>query len=56
MDIFYEMHYQQTFKSQEPPSLSAPAGSVAWYPPPQSTAFNDGRHLFTVNCSMCHGQ
>jgi mono/diheme cytochrome c family protein len=55
VDIFYEMHYQQSFKAQEPPSLSAPEGSVAWFPPPQSTSFDSGRHLFTVNCSMCHG-
>ena len=56
MDIFYEMHYQQSYKSGEPPRLSAPADSVAWFPPPQSTAFETGRHLFIVNCSMCHGQ
>ena len=55
MDIFYEMHYQQSYKSGEPPNLSAPAGSVAWFPPPESTAFETGRHLFSVNCSMCHG-
>ena len=56
VDIFYEMHYQQSYKSGEPPSLSAPAGSVAWFPPPRSTAFDTGQHLFTINCSMCHGQ
>ena len=55
VDIFYEMHYQQSYKSGEPPNLSAPAGSVAWFPPPESTAFVTGRHLFNVNCSMCHG-
>lgn len=55
VDIFYEMHYQQSYKAQEPPSLSAPEGSVAWFPPPESTSFDSGRHLFTVNCSMCHG-
>ena len=27
-DYFSEMHYQQSYKKQEPPSLSAPAGSV----------------------------
>ena len=56
VDIFYEMHYQQSYKSGEPPRLSPPADSVAWFPPPQSTAFDSGRHLFAVNCSMCHGQ
>ena len=55
VDIFYEMHYQQSYKSHEPPRLSAPDGSVAWFPPPKSTAFTTGRHLYTINCSMCHG-
>ena len=55
LDIFYEMHYQQSYKSGEPPRLSAPGSSVAWYPPPNSTSFDDGQHLFAVNCSMCHG-
>ena len=55
VDIFYEMHYQQSYKSGEPPRLSAPDSSVAWYPPPKYTSFDDGEHLFAVNCSMCHG-
>lgn len=55
VDIYYEMHYQQSYKVQEPPSLSAPADSVAWFPPPESTAFQTGEHLYVVNCSMCHG-
>ena len=55
VDIFYEMHYQQSYKSHEPPRLSAPASSVAWFPPPKSTAFDTGQHLFSVNCAMCHG-
>ena len=56
VDIFYEMHYQQSYKAGEPPRLSAPESSVAWYPPPISTSFDDGQHLFTVNCSICHGK
>ncbi len=28
IDIFPEMHYQQSYKIQEPPSLSSPPGSV----------------------------
>ena len=28
VDFFPEMHYNQSYKIQEPPSLSAPAGSV----------------------------
>ena len=55
VDIFYEMHYQQSYKSGEPPRLSAPESSVAWYPDPVSTSFTDGQHLYTINCSMCHG-
>ncbi|PKB73493.1 MAG: hypothetical protein BZY75_01560 [SAR202 cluster bacterium Io17-Chloro-G7] len=55
VDIFYEMHYQQSYKSHEPPRLSAPASAVAFFPGPKSTAFNTGEHLFVVNCSMCHG-
>ena len=57
LDIFYEMHYQQSYKSNEPPRLSGVADAVAWFPPPRSTAFetNTGSYLFGVNCSMCHG-
>ena len=56
VDIFYEMHYQQSYKSHEPPRLSAPASSVAFFPGPKSTSFDTGQHLFNVNCSMCHGE
>jgi cytochrome c len=57
LDIFYEMHYQQTFKSHEPPRLSGPESAVPvnWVPAPKSTSFNTGEHLFNVNCAMCHG-
>ena len=57
LDIFYEMHYQQSYKSHEPPRLSGVADAVAWFPAPKSTAFDtdSGRYLFDVNCSMCHG-
>ncbi len=56
LDIFYEMHYQPSYKAHEPPRLSVPASAVAWFPPPPATSFaNDGGHLFQVNCSMCHG-
>ena len=55
VDIFYEMHYQQSYKSHEPPRLSSPASAVAFFPGPKSTTFNTGEHLFVVNCSMCHG-
>ena len=57
LDIFYEMHYQPSYKPHEPPRLSVPPDSVAWFPAPEATSFaNDGQHLFEVNCSMCHGQ
>jgi mono/diheme cytochrome c family protein len=56
LDIFYEMHYQQSFRSHEPPRLSVPQSAVPWFPAPQPTSFaGDGRHLYEVNCSMCHG-
>ena len=56
LDIFYEMHYQPSYKAHEPPRLSVPESAVAWFPPPRATSFaNDGAHLFLVNCSMCHG-
>ncbi len=56
LDIFYEMHYQPSYKAHEPPRLSVPESAVAWFPPPLATSFaNDGEHLFQVNCSMCHG-
>ena len=56
LDIFYEMHYQPSYKAHEPPRLSVPESAVAWFDPPPATSFaNDGEHLFQVNCSMCHG-
>ena len=56
LDIFYEMHYQPSYKAHEPPRLSVPESAVAWFPPPTPTSFaNDGEHIFQVNCSMCHG-
>jgi hypothetical protein len=57
LDIFYEMHYQKSFKAHEPPRLSVPPSAVGWFPPPGATSFtDDGQHLYEVNCSMCHGQ
>ena len=37
VDIFYEQHYQQSYKSHEPPRLAGVAGAVAYYPPPPNT-------------------
>jgi len=57
LDFFYEMHYQQSYKSQEPPRLSPPESAVPRFPAPESTSFRqDGRYLFQVNCALCHGQ
>ena len=56
LDIFYEMHYQPSFKAHEPPRLSVPESAVPYFAPPRSESSNqDGQHLFDVNCSMCHG-
>ena len=55
VDIFYEQHYQQSYKSHEPPRLSGVAGAVAYYPPPPNTTDDSVAHLYEVNCQMCHG-
>ncbi len=65
VDIFYEQHYQQSYKSHEPPRLSGVAScdvalpgepcAVAWYPAPPNTTDDSGAHLYEVNCQMCHG-
>ena len=55
-DIFYEMHYQDSYKSHEPPRLSVPASAVPMYDAPKATSYtDDGKHMYDVNCSMCHG-
>ena len=55
VDIFYEQHYQQSYKSHEPPRMAGVAGAVAWYPAPPNTTDDSPAHLFEVNCQMCHG-
>ena len=55
VDIFYEQHYQQTYRSHEPPRLIGVADAVAFFPPVASTVTNTGADLFKVNCQMCHG-
>ncbi len=55
VDIFYEQHYQQSYKSHEPPRLAGVAGAVAYYPPPPNTTDGSAPHLYDVNCQMCHG-
>lgn len=55
LDIFYEQHYQQSYRSHEPPRLSGVADAVAFYPPTASIVTNTGADLFRVNCQMCHG-
>ena len=32
VDIFYEQHYQQSYRSHEPPRLNGAAEAVAFYP------------------------
>ena len=55
VDIFYEQHYQQSYRSHEPPRLIGVTDAVAFYPPTASTVTNTGADLFRVNCQMCHG-
>ena len=42
VDIFYEQHYQQSYRSHEPPRLIGVADAVAFYPPTASTVTNTG--------------
>ncbi len=55
VDIFYEQHYQQSYRSHEPPRLTGVAGAVAFYPPAASVVTDTGADLYRVNCQMCHG-
>ncbi len=55
VDIFYEQHYQQSYKAHEPPRLGGVAGAIAFYPPPANTTDDSPAHLYEVNCQMCHG-
>ena len=65
LDIFYEMHYQQSFGSQEPPRLSIPGGAVPTTGIQISTGQNPfdasanvlelGQTIFSGNCAFCHG-
>ena len=54
LDIFSEMHYNQSYKSQEPPRLDIPVdGAVPVFMPRSDKS---GGELYAVNCVMCHGQ
>ena len=53
LDVFYEMHYQPSFKVHEPPRLSVPASAVPFYTMQPSN--HDGAELYDINCAMCHG-
>lgn len=69
LDIFYEMHYQPSYKAHEPPRLDVGQidrdgdgkpefVAVPWYgsTAPESTSFaGSGKHIFETNCVMCHG-
>jgi mono/diheme cytochrome c family protein len=68
VDLFTEMHYAQSNRSQEPPRLQPPAQSISHESagsPDVSLAVPEfrrrgydpvvGAQLFAVNCSVCHG-
>ena len=55
VDIFYEQHYQQSYRSHEPPRLEGVVGAVAFYPAAASVVTDTGAGLYKVNCQMCHG-
>ena len=71
VELFPEMHYNQSTKIQEPPRLAPPDGAVPItgrevllgfdasrdLANPNSRQVNDrGAELFRVNCAMCHGR
>jgi mono/diheme cytochrome c family protein len=63
VDLFYEMHYQQSYKVHEPPRVSVPTGAVPITGRQITTAENpvpgqgieEGARLFAANCAFCHG-
>lgn len=67
IDIFTEMHYSQTFRSQEPPRLDSVSGAEVFVPLGTDIALEVlekrqreyvpavARELYRVNCSVCHG-
>lgn len=71
IDFFPEMHYQDSYHSQQPPRLDAPIGSVpitgkeilltsetfnSVVNPKPGEDIGKGRKLYEINCAMCHGQ
>lgn len=71
VEIFSEMHYNQSYKSQEPPRLYPAVGSVPFLPVGQTEwilhvdqsvtlesnneTVSSGEKLYSVNCLVCHG-
>ena len=63
VDIFYEMHYQQSYQVHEPPRISVPAGAVpitgrqlaATENPIPGQRVEEGARLYAANCAFCHG-
>ena len=63
LDYFYEMHYQQSYQSHEPPRLSPPAEAVpitgkeliGTENPIAGQRVEEGAKLFAANCVFCHG-
>ncbi len=64
LDIFYEMHYQQSFHSHEPPRLTAPGDAVpitgrallTTENPIPGERVGEGGQIFASNCVFCHGE
>ena len=52
IDIFQEMHYNQSFKAQEPPRLAPPAGSVPWRGFAEAYSVKVGELPFVTHASL----
>ena len=53
VDIFTEMHYNQSYKANEPERLDIPKDAVPFFPYRSARL---GQELYEVNCIICHGE
>ena len=53
VDIFTEMHYNQSYKANEPERLDIPKGAVPVKSPRDT---RPAKELYEINCIVCHGE